>query len=224
MPKGPMSAEAKKALMEKLMAGRAKKKAAREEAKAKGLPDPHPRKPRTKKGAEEAIPNPASAPAANEKIAPISGAPRNEENKVAAKPVDPTATKTTPIDVPNLPGEDKKVDSKKDIVKDAEAIPEAKPKKGLSSTGRPTKVNVNHTILNEETGNQAIEAQYPGQKESIEKMLSTNKHEDRPISTAPNAQPLNVTVKKVKTHIPDIKAVEEKAPFSYSAMRKLLHQ
>jgi hypothetical protein len=78
--------------------------------------------------------------------------------------------------------------------------------------------------LNEETGNQAIEAQYPGQKDSIEKMLSTNKHEDRPISTAPNAQPLNVTVKKVKTHIPDIKAVEEKAPFSYSAMRKLLHQ
>ena len=217
-----MSPEAKAALMGKLKAGREKKKNEREEAKAKGLPDPHPRKKRASK--KDMAVNPSSAPAANEKIAPIDGAPRNDENKVAAKPVDPTQTKTTPIDVPNLPGEGKAVASKKDIVKDAEAAPVPEQAKGLSSTGRPKKANVNNTILNEETGNQMIEVQFPGQKESIKKALAVNKKEDRPISTAPNAEPLNVTVKKVKTHVPDIKAVEERAPFSYSAIKKLLYQ
>jgi len=220
-----MTPEAKGALMAKMKAGRDKKKAERDDAKAKGLPDPHPRKKRAPKdkGTELAV-NPSSAPAANETIAPISGAPRNEENKVAAEPLDPTKTKTKPIDVPNLPGEDKAVKSTKDIVKDAEAPPVPEQGKGLSATGRPKKANVNHTILNEESGNQAIEVQYAGQKKSIENMLKTNKKEDRPISTAPDAQPLNVTVKKVKTHIPDVKAVEERAPFSYSAIKKLLYQ
>ena len=218
-----MSAEAKAALMGKLKAGRDKKKAEREEAKAKGLPDPHPRKKRATK-TEGHVVNPSSAPAANETIAPIDSAKRNAENKVAAKPVDPTVSKTTPIDVPNLPGEDKKVESKKDIVKDAENHPVPEQAKGLSATGRPKKINVNNTILNEETGDQAISVQYPGQKESIKKMLKVDKAEDRPISNTPMADPPNKTVKKVKTHIPDIKAVEEKAPFSMSAIKKLLYQ
>jgi len=221
-----MSPEAKAALMGKLKAGREKKNAARKEAMEKGLPDPHPRKkraPKAKADAELAV-NPSSAPAANETIAPISGAPRNDVNKVADKPVDPTQTKSSPIDVPNLPGEGKKVESKKDIVKDADAAPVPEEAKGLSTTGKPKKVNVNNTLLNEETGNQVLEVQYAGQKKSIEKALRVNKKEDRPISTAPDAQPLNVTVKKVKTHIPDIKAVEERAPFSYSAIKKLLYQ
>jgi len=49
---------------------------------------------------------------------------------------------------------------------------------------------------------------------------------------APKAQPEpanaagghNATVQDVKEHIPDIKAVEAKAPFSFSAIRKTLYQ
>ena len=228
MAKGPMSPEAKASLLEKLRAGREKTKAARAEAKAKGLPDPKPRKKRaTKKNGvdpAEAIANPSAAQAANEKIAPIDGAPRNAVNVVAAAPVDPTATKTKPIDVPNLPGEGKKVESKKDIVQDAEVAPKPKPEKGLSSTGKPEKYNDNEMIRSRETGNQAIESQYPGQKESIEKLLKTNMEENKPLAPAPEPKPRNKTVKQVKEHIPDMKTVEARAPFSYSTVRKLLYQ
>jgi hypothetical protein len=143
---------------------------------------------------------------------------------VAATPPDPTAVKSKPIDVPNLPGEGKEVASKKDIVKDADIIPEAKPKKGLSSTGKPTKVNVNEDIVNSQTGNQAIEANFPGQKESIKKMLEVNKKDDKPLASGPVPDAPSMTVKKVKTHVPDVKATEGRAPFSYSAIRKMLYQ
>lgn len=222
----PMNDEAKSKLLERLKAGREKIKAAREKAKAEGKPDPKPRKARAKKVATDdgALKNPAAAPAANEKIAPIDGTPRNSVNAVAAAPIDPTVTKTTPIDVPNLPGEDKKVASKKDIVKDAEEVAKPPPKKGLSTTGKPEQYNDNEIIRSRETGNQVIEANYPGQKESIEKLLTTNKKENKPLAPAPEPAPPNKTVKKVKTHIPDIKAVEARQPFSYSTIRKLLYQ
>ena len=173
---------------------------------------------------KEALANPAAAPAANETIAPIDGAPRNAVNVVAAKPVDPTASKSTPIDVPNLPGEGKKVESKADIVKNAEAAPVPPPKNGLSSTGVPEKINDNKLIVNEETGNQAIEAQFPGQKDSIKKLLKANKKENNPETPAPAPAPKNKTVKQVKTHIPDMQSVEARQPFSFSTVRKLLYQ
>ena len=231
-----MSAEAKAKLMERLRAGRDKTKMARAEAKEKGLPDPKPRKPRKKKNLEgtampagstvdpkEAIANPSSAPAANEKLPPIDGAPRNAVNAVSAKPVDPTASKSTPIDVPNLPGDGKKVASKQDIVKDAEAPPKPKAEKGLSTTGMPERYNDNVMIRSEETGNQAIEAQYPGQKESIKKLLKANKKDD-PLAPKPVAEPPSKTVKSVKEHIPNMEMVEAKKPFSYSTIRRLLYQ
>jgi len=198
----------------------------REEAKAAGKPDPKPRKPRAKKVKTDdgALKDPAAAQAANETIPPIDGAPRNAENVVAAKPLDPTATKSKPIDVPNLPGEGKEVASKKDIVPNAEAVPEAKGDKGLSPTGKPKAVNVNNEIVNEETGAQVISAQYPGQKESIKKALKQNKEQDKPLAPSAVPDPPQKTVKKVKTHIPDIKAVEARAPFSMSALRKMLYQ
>ena len=220
----PLPDEKKQALLERLKAGRAKIKAAREDAKAKGLPDPKPRKKRAPKAKDGALADPAAAPAANEKIAPIDGAPRNDVNVVAAKPVDPSVTKTTPIDVPNLPGEGQEVESKKDIVKDAEAVPVAKPsKKGLSSTGKPQKINVNDELLNESTGNSVIPAQYPGQKESIKKMLDVDK-KDVPLSNHEDPNPPAKTTKARVKHTPDVKAVEGRAPFSFSAMRKMLHQ
>ena len=219
----PLPEEKKLALLERLKTGRAKIKAAREEAKAKGLPDPKPRKPRAKKVKDGALVDPAAAPAANEKIAPIDGAPRNDVNAVAAKPVDPSVTKTTPIDVPNLPGEGKEVESKKAVVPDAAAIPDAAPKKGLSSTGKPTKVNANDALLNEATGNSVIPAQYPGQKESIKKMLAVDKKE-KPLSNTEVADPPEKTTKARVKHTPDVKAVEGRAPFSFSALRKMLHQ
>ena len=223
----PMDAEKKAALLAKLKAGREKYKKAREEAKASGQPDPKPRKKRVKKekvDPKEALPDPASVPASNETKPPIDGAPRNAVNVVAAKPVDPTPPKSTPIDVPNLPSEGKKVASKADIVKDAEAVPEAKARKGLSSTGVPEKINDNNLIVNEETGNQAIEAQFPGQKESIKKLLKANKKENNPETPTPAPAPKNKTVKQVKEHIPNMDTVEARQPFSFSTVRRLLYQ
>jgi hypothetical protein len=222
-----MDEQKKAALLAKLKAGREKYKAAREDAKAKGLPDPKPRKKRASKNGvdpKEAIANPSAAPAANETIAPIDGAPRNAVNTVAAKPVDPTASKSTPIDVPNLPGEDNKVASKADIVKNAEAAPVPPPKNGLSSTGVPAKINDNELLVNEETGNQAIEVNFPGQKESIKKLLKANKKENHPETPAPQPEPKNKTVKQVKEHIPNMDTVEARQPFSFSTVRRLLYQ
>ena len=222
-----MDEEKKAALLAKLKAGREKYKKAREDAKAKGLPDPKPRKKRASKAEnvdpKEALPNPAAAPAANETIAPIDGAPRNAVNVVAAKPVDPTPPKSTPIDVPTLPGENKKVGSKADIVKNAEAPPAPAPKNGISSTGVPAKINDNNLIVNEETGNQAIEVNFPGQKDSIKKLLKANKKEN-PETPAPAPAPKNKTVKQVKEHIPDMASVEARQPFSFSTVRRLLYQ
>jgi hypothetical protein len=220
----PVSGEAKTKLLERLSAGRARIKKEREEAKAKGLPDPKPRKKRvSKKATDGAIPDPLADKPANETIAPIDSAPADAVNKVAAKPVDPTETKSKPIDVPALPGDGKKVASKKDIVQDAETEPKPAPEKGLSTTGKPEKYNDNVVLRERETGNQVIPAMLPGQKESIKKLLKDNK-ETHPLSNAPAPAPKDMTVKKVKTHVPDIKAVEEKAPFSYAAVRKLLYQ
>lgn len=220
----PMNDEQKSKLLARLKEGRARVKAAREEAKAKGQPDPKPRKKREPKAKLGALADPAAAQATNETIPPIDGAPRNAENAVAAVPPEPTATKSKPIDVPNLPGEGKKVASKKDIVKDADAIPEAKPKKGIATTGRPEKYDDNAMLMNKETGNQAIEVNFPGQKESIKKLLEENKKENKPLASAPNPDPPAMTVKKVKTHVPDVKATEGRAPFSFSAIRKVLYQ
>jgi hypothetical protein len=217
-----MNDEAKSKLLQRLKEGRERIAKARAEAKEKGLPDPKPRKAR--KANTAALMNPAAAPAANETIAPIDGAPRNAVNAVAAVPPDSGVTKSKPIDVPNLPGEGKEVASKKDIVPDADEIPEAAPRKGLSSTGKPTKANVNNEIVNEATGNTVIPAQYPGQKESIKKLLSDNKKDDKPLAPAAEPAPPNKTVRKVKTHIPDIKATEGRAPFSFSAIKKALYQ
>ena len=222
----PMTDEAKSKLLERLKAGREKIKAARAAAKAEGKPDPKPRKARAKKAKTDdgALTNPAAAPAGREAIPPIDGAPRNAVNAVAATPVDPSKSKSDPIDVPNLPGEGKEVASKSKIVKDAEVVPERAPTKGLSSTGKPEKYNDNNEVRSEATGNTVIPAQYPGQKESIKKLLETNKKEDKPLAPAPVPAPPNKTVRKVKTHVPDVKAVEGRQPFSYATVRKLLYQ
>jgi hypothetical protein len=226
MPRGPLSAEAKAALLKRLAEGRSKTKAARSEAKEKGLPDPKPRKVRAKKNAnaepldtKEAV-NPTAHAAAREDTRPISGAKDNAKNVVAAMPPNPEETVSSKIDVPNLP--DKK--SRKQIVKDAEVLPESKAPKDLSSTGRTDKTDVNNLLVNKETGNQAIPAQYPGQKESIKKLLKKNKTENKPEAPAPVPVGPEVTTKSVIKHVPDVKAIEARAPFSFSAIRKALYQ
>jgi len=192
-------------------------KAAREEAKAKGLPDPKPRKQRASKMANTA------APADNSKIAPIDAAPPGAVNEVAAKPVDPSVSKSTPIDVPNLPGEGKKVASKKDIVKDAEAVPEAAPKKGIASSGVPKDYQDNEAMRSGSADvlKQTMEFDFPGQKDAIKKELG---EKDKPLAPAPKPARPSKTVEKVKTHVPDVKATEGRAPFSFSAIRKVLYQ
>jgi len=206
-----MDAEKKSKLLARLKEGRARVKAAREDAKAKGLPDPKPRKKRAAKMAN------TEAPANNSKIAPIDAAPPAAVNDVAAKPVDPSVSKSTPIDVPNLP------ESKKEIVKNPEAAPEAAPKKGIASSGRPKDYDNNEAMTtgSPDVMKQTMEFAYPGQKEAIKKDL---KEKDNVLS--PPAKPVrpSKTVEKVKTHVPDVKAIEGRAPFSFAAIRKVLYQ
>jgi hypothetical protein len=215
-----LSDEQKGKLLARLKEGRERVKKMREEAKAAGKPDPKPRKARAKK----VVANAKAIPADNSTIAPIDGAPPNAVNAVAAAPVDPSVTKTKPIDVPALPGEGKAVASKKDIVKDAEAIPEAKPTKGIASSGVPDKYIANEVVMNQETGNQVIETMMPGQKDSIKKALAKNKKENKPLAPSAQPDPPSKTVKSVKSHTPDVKATEGRAPFSMSALRRLLYQ
>ena len=224
-----MSPEQKANLLKKLAEGRAKVKAARADAKAKGLPDPKPRKARAKKNkngnaepvdTKEALADPMANKPARETIPPIDSAPADAKNKVADLPADPEENKTTKIDVPNLP--DKK--GRKKIVKDAEVLPEATGPKDLSTTGRTKGDDINNLLVNKETGNQVIPSMTPGQEESILKLLKKNKKENKPLAPAPVPNPVEKTVKKVITHIPDVKAIETKAPFSFSAVKKLLYQ
>jgi hypothetical protein len=206
-----MDAEKKSKLLARLKEGRARVKAAREDAKAKGLPDPKPRKKRAAKMAN------TEAPANNSKIAPIDAAPPAAVNDVAAKPVDPSVSKSTPIDVPNLP------ESKKEIVKNPEALPDAAPKKGIASSGRPKDYDNNDAMMSgsPDVMKQTMEFAYPGQNDAIKKDL---KEKDNVLS--PPAKPVrpSKTVEKVKTHVPDVKAIEGRAPFSFAAIRKVLYQ
>ena len=215
----PMNEDQKSKLLQRLKEGRARVKAAREEAKAKGLPDPKPRKQRANK---KDMANTA-APADNSKIAPIDGAPPGAVNEVAAKPVDPSVSKSTPIDVPNLPGEGKAVASKKDIVKDPEAVPEAPAKKGIASSGVPKDYKDNEAMRSGSADvlKQTMEFDFPGQKDAIKKELG---EKDKPLAPAPKPVRPSKTVEKVKSHVPDVKATEGRAPFSFSAIRKVLYQ
>ena len=222
-----MSPEQKANLLKRLAEGRAKVKAARDDAKSKGQPDPKPRKARAKKGkhaevldTKEAIAEPMANKPARETIPPIDGAPAGAVNVVAALPPDPEANVTSKIDVPHLP--DKK--SRKKIEKDAAEVPEAKGPKDLSTTGTTKAYNDNVIIRSEETGNQAIPAMYPGQEESIKKLLKKSKMEDRPLAPPSVPHPPEKTVRNVFKHVPDLKAVEGRAPFSFAAIRKQLYQ
>lgn len=220
----PLTPEKKAALLKRLVEGRAKTKAAREDAKAKGLPDPKPRKVRKdKKGKvdpKEAIVDPLADKPAREDVRPIDGAKTEDVNTVAAKPVEPSPSKTSKIDVPNLP--DAKGRSK--IVEEAEALPEVKGPKALSTTGKTKKIDDNVMLTTEETGNQVISTMLPGQKESIKKVLRKNKSENIPEAPAPVPVGPEKTTKSVMSHVPDVKAIEAKAPFSFSAIRKALYQ
>jgi len=231
----PMHPDHKAALLKRLAEGRAKAKAARADAKAKGMPDPKPRKARAKKMPEhmkdhgkhaepvdkkEAIVDPLTVKSPRETLPPIDGAPMYAKNEVAVAPVDPEMTVTSKIDVPNLPN----AKSRKKIVKDAEVLVEAKDPKDLSTTGKTKGYDDNQILRNEETGNQAIPAQYPGQEESILKLLKKNKTENKPLSPMPVPNPPTKTVKNVFKHVPDMKAVESRAPFSFAAIRKVLYQ
>lgn len=223
----PLSPEAKAALLKRLAEGRAKTKGMREEAKAKGLPDPKPRKPRAKKvkgepvDAKEAIPDPLSAMPAREGVAPIDGAKAQAVNQVSAMPADPEKNVTTKIDVPNLPSKK----NPKIMVDDPEAIPEAPPRKDISTTGKPEKYNNNEIIRSLETGDSAISVQFPGQKESIKKMLDVDKKQDKPLKPKPQPVVTEKTVESVKKHVPDLVAVQgRREPFSFAAIRKTLYQ
>jgi len=213
-----MTPEGKAALMAKLAAGRAHHKKAREEAKAKGLPDPKPRKARKSKMLGSVV-DPMSEKPLNESKPGIDAPVPDSKNIVASIPTDPAPSKTSHIDVPNLPEKSKL--SK--IVKNAEKLPVPKESGGLSTTGKPAQVNMNDLLLNEETGMMALNTMMPGQKESIKKVLSDNK-KIKPLSLKPKPEPKNVTVDDVTRHVSDMKSVEAKKPFSFATIRRVLYQ
>ena len=209
----PLSPEAKEKLLARLKAGRENHKALR----AKN-PDHKPRKPRKKKDADKVVDDPLANKPRGEGVAPIDGAKAGDKNVVAEAPVDPLPVMTSKIDVPNLP------EDKKKVLKNPEAEPEAPAQgKGLSATGKPEKYNANELLRTEETGMQSIESMLPGQKESIKKTLRKNKKID-PLAPVANPNPADKTVKNVIKHVPDVKAIEARAPFSMSAVKKLLYQ
>ena len=208
-----MDAEKKAALMAKLAAGRAK-------AKEMRAADPtyKPRKARkSKKG--DVVKDGLGDKAANVKTPGIDAPVAAAVNTVAAAPVAPAPSMTSHIDVPHLPEESKL----KKIVKKATAAPVPAETGGLSSTGKPKKYNANELITNEETGMMALETMMPGQKESIKKVLRNDK-KLKPETPVSHPHPADKTVENVTKHIPDIKAAEGKAPFSFSAIRKTLYQ
>ena len=217
----PMTPEQKSALLARLKAGREHHKALR----AKD-PNHKPRKPRKKKGGEvidpkEAIPDPLAVDAKREnKVNPINGAKPDAKNVVANAPVEPEKNESSMIDVPNLPNEK----NRKEIIENPEVIPKRKPVKGIASTGVPKKYESNKEVLYEQSGMQSIESMLPGQKESIIKNLRKNKQQNKPIAQSVDSNPSDSTVKNVSKHVADIKSVEGRAPFSMSAVRKLLYQ
>jgi len=212
MPRAPLSAEQKKINLEKMKAGKAKKANARAEAKAKGLPDPHPRKPRkSKKGTEGvlALKNPEALPAVNDTIRQIDST--KPENKTAMLPTEAIPAKSTLIDVPHLP-EHLDVIVKKPLIKPSK-VPKVK-----------ENLDINNIIVNKETGSQVISTMLPGQEESIKMVLKENKKKVKPIVPKANPDPPTQTVSNIAKHVPDIKSIQGGEPFSFSAMRKKLYQ
>ena len=213
----PMDAEKKAALMLKLKAGR-------EKAKAMRAADPT-YKPRKARVSKKLAVDPMIHKPANETIPGIDAPVPAEKNVVAAKPTEPVPTKSAHIDVPHLPDEA----GLKKIVKDAEAKPERKPKRGVATTGEPASYAGNELLRNQESGMMAIETMLPGQKESIKEVLKSNK-KMRVLAPKANPEPANAagghnaTVQDVEKHIPDMKSVEGRAPFSFSTIRKTLYQ
>jgi len=210
--------EQKAMMLARLKAGKDKKKAEREKAKAEGKPDPYPRKPRAKKAktGDLAIPDPLAEKPANDTVRPIDSKPP----PAPAPPTEPTPVESKPIDVPHLP------EDKSKIVKQPLKKPVSKTGTGKAtdSSGVTPEIAVNQVLANMNTGNDVIPAQFPKQKESIKKLLRENKklktESPAPVPVAPD-----VTVQKIKYHIPDVNAVERQGkPFSFSAIKKLLYQ
>lgn len=211
----PMTPEGKANLMAKLAAGRAHHKKARDEAKAKGLPDPKPRKARKPKMLG-AVVDPMTEKPLNDSKPGIDAPVSDSKNIVAAIPTEPAPSMTSHIDVPNLPEKSK-------IVKKAEALPVPKERKGLSTTGKPERANDNDLLLNKETGMMSLETMMPGQVESIKRVLKNNKKLN-PLDLTPKPSPKEATVDSVTHHVPNMASVESKKPFSFSTIRKVLYQ
>jgi len=98
------------------------------------------------------------------------------------------------------------------VIKDPESKPEVK-RKGVRSSGKTTTMETKNFLTSENTGNIAMSAQLPGQKDEIKKQLKKKLPKLAPV----DASPPEKTVKNLKTDDP--KAIEASAPFSFNALR-----
>ena len=218
MARTPLTPEQKTAMLAKLRAGKAKHAALRADAKAKGLPDPKPRKKRVSKVAPLAT-DPSTHAPQNDTVRGIDATLKT--NAVASVPVGLEEDATKPIDVPFLPEPSKR----KKIVKNAEAKPIVAHSKALTTEGVPKVIAAQRDIVDNSTGTDVIEAQFPGQLKSIKTRLRQNKEIRAGPTPEPAAGGAGKTVRDVVKHIPDVATVEASGkPFSFSAMKRLLYQ
>lgn len=115
--------------------------------------------------------------------------------------------------IPNAPVNPATVE--KAVLEDPEDKPVVK-RKGVESSGKTTKMEAQDFLANENTGNIAISAQLPGQKDEIKKVLKTKAPKLAPVDPKPPTE----TVSNLKTDDP--KAIEARAPFSFNALRRKL--
>ena len=123
--------------------------------------------------------------------------------------------KTTMIDnqIPNAPANPATVEKK--VLENPEDKPEAV-RKGVQSSGETNTMEAQNFLANENTGNIAISAQLPGQKEEIAKQLKKKLPKLAPV----DAKPLSKTADNLRTDDP--KAITARAPFSMNALRMKL--
>jgi len=103
-------------------------------------------------------------------------------------------------------------------VENAAEIPEKKAKKGLTRTGKTTKVDTVEDLTNTNLGEGgALAPSYAGQKAGIKKQLEQNRKTARVVSVGNGEER---TLEGMKTDDP--MAIAGKAPFSFQALRNKL--
>ena len=138
-----------------------------------------------------------------------------KEGRKKASELRKTAPKTQIIanQVPNAPVNPSTVEKK--VLENPEDKPEAM-KKGVESSGETATMEGQRFLATQNTGNIAISAQLPGQKEELKKALKKAVPKLAPVEPKPPSKTAD------NLHTNDPKAITARAPFSMNALRMKL--